>query len=50
MSDPLFWSLDSAAIADEIRRAQYSVCYVTAPGNSSRTGECNGGSGHTDRT
>jgi hypothetical protein len=31
MTDPLFCSLDSAAIANDIRRAQYSVCYA-APG------------------
>jgi hypothetical protein len=31
MSDPLFCSLDSAAIADDIIRAQRSVCYA-APG------------------
>ena len=31
MSEPLFRSLDSAAMADEIRRAQHSVCYA-APG------------------
>jgi hypothetical protein len=31
MSEPLFRSLDSAAIADDIFRAQRSVCYA-APG------------------
>ena len=31
MSNPLFRSLDSAAIAEDIRTAQYSVCYA-APG------------------
>jgi len=31
LSNPLFRSLDFAAIADDIRKAQYSVCYA-APG------------------
>jgi hypothetical protein len=31
MSEPLFQSLDSAAIANDIRKAQHSVCYA-APG------------------
>ena len=31
MSEPLFRSLDSAAIANDIRKAQHSVCYA-APG------------------
>src|SRR5438876_7867052 len=31
MTDPLFCSLDSAAIASQIREAQHSVCYA-APG------------------
>ena len=31
MTDPLFRSLDSAAIASDIRKAEHSVCYA-APG------------------
>jgi hypothetical protein len=31
MTDPLFRSLDSASIAEDLRKAQFSVCYA-APG------------------
>jgi hypothetical protein len=48
MATPRFRSLDSAAIAADIRAAQFAVCYA-APGHSGGGGERDRGGGNEDR-